>query len=376
MSVADEQPFLDAILARYADDGPRLVYADWLDENGDPARAELVRVQIALARLSAEDPRRPELADRQTELLQRYRRKWTAHLADLGAEFAFRRGIPDAASIDAAAFLGHGADLLRRVPVRRVRFLDAARVMPALVQSPLLASVAELDLYGNELGNAGVQLLARSPHLGRVRLLELGFNGIDDAGVAALAASSALPGLQVLALNDNGPVTADGVRVLAASPFFAGLRSLDLSGNDIGETGVRAVFTGTTLAGLERLDLSGNDLADAGAAAIAPAANLRTLRFAHNQMADAGAAALAAVAFAALRRLDVSGNRMTPRGIGLLEAAAKARGYSLDAGANVAGGPTPVAVGDVLPGVLAGLIETDEVARLRRGVNFPARRKK
>ena len=59
MTFTDEQPFLDAIFARYHDDGPRLVYADFLDAAGDPERAELVRVQLALARLTEDHPRRP-----------------------------------------------------------------------------------------------------------------------------------------------------------------------------------------------------------------------------------------------------------------------------------------------------------------------------
>ena len=42
--------FLEAICATPQDDTPRLVYADWLDEHGDPARAEFIRVQVELAR--------------------------------------------------------------------------------------------------------------------------------------------------------------------------------------------------------------------------------------------------------------------------------------------------------------------------------------
>src|SRR5262245_2593359 len=53
--------FLAAIRAAPDDDTPRLVYADWLDEHGDPDRAEFIRVQVELARLAQDDPRRPEL---------------------------------------------------------------------------------------------------------------------------------------------------------------------------------------------------------------------------------------------------------------------------------------------------------------------------
>lgn len=41
-----ESDLLRSICLDPANDGPRLVYADWLDENGDTERAEFIRVQI------------------------------------------------------------------------------------------------------------------------------------------------------------------------------------------------------------------------------------------------------------------------------------------------------------------------------------------
>ena len=63
MTTTDDA-FLAAITADPADDGPRLVWADWLDASDDPAdraRADLVRTQCALARLAPHHPRRPAL---------------------------------------------------------------------------------------------------------------------------------------------------------------------------------------------------------------------------------------------------------------------------------------------------------------------------
>ncbi|HEY1379394.1 MAG TPA: TIGR02996 domain-containing protein [Gemmataceae bacterium] len=40
----DEDAFLRAIAAKPGDDLPRLVFADWLDEHGQPGRAEFVRL--------------------------------------------------------------------------------------------------------------------------------------------------------------------------------------------------------------------------------------------------------------------------------------------------------------------------------------------
>lgn len=47
------EPFLDAIRADVEDDTARLVFADWLQENGDEARAEFIRIQIELFRTGA-----------------------------------------------------------------------------------------------------------------------------------------------------------------------------------------------------------------------------------------------------------------------------------------------------------------------------------
>src|SRR5215218_395524 len=44
-----------AILAHPDEDTPRLVYADWLDEHGQPDRAEFIRVQCRLARANEWD---------------------------------------------------------------------------------------------------------------------------------------------------------------------------------------------------------------------------------------------------------------------------------------------------------------------------------
>lgn len=46
-----ERGLLDAIIAEPDDDTPRLIYADWLDENGRGERAEFIRAQCLLASL-------------------------------------------------------------------------------------------------------------------------------------------------------------------------------------------------------------------------------------------------------------------------------------------------------------------------------------
>src|SRR3982750_4314118 len=44
--MTDHDPLLAAIIADPDEDTPRLVFADWLDEHGEPERAEFIRVTI------------------------------------------------------------------------------------------------------------------------------------------------------------------------------------------------------------------------------------------------------------------------------------------------------------------------------------------
>ena len=47
---ADYKAFMAAIIRDPSEDTSRLAFADWLDDNGDPALAELIRVQVELVR--------------------------------------------------------------------------------------------------------------------------------------------------------------------------------------------------------------------------------------------------------------------------------------------------------------------------------------
>src|SRR5450432_1685581 len=99
------QPFLAAILDRPAEDGPRLVYADWLEEQGDADRAEFIRVQIELSCLSEDDPKRDRLFDRESSLLMRHGDEWQADIPEWArAECEFRRGLVECIALGSRPF--------------------------------------------------------------------------------------------------------------------------------------------------------------------------------------------------------------------------------------------------------------------------------
>src|SRR5262245_59215233 len=110
--------FLRAIRANPDDDTLRLVFADWLDEHDDPARAEFIRVQVELdpIREQIDSPRVLELLDRESDLLGRHRPEWVGRVADLDTAYpgfgpVFRRGLPEFVCLSLDNFLKYGRAL-------------------------------------------------------------------------------------------------------------------------------------------------------------------------------------------------------------------------------------------------------------------------
>lgn len=135
-----DNPFLFAILARPADDMPRLAYADWLDERGDTALAEFVRLQCKLAALGPHATR--DVDPERTAAERRERDLWTVvgdwYKADLPAgwtvateqgrhrrehtgRYAFvTRGFVSVVSCPLSSWITFGPTLVRQHPVERV----------------------------------------------------------------------------------------------------------------------------------------------------------------------------------------------------------------------------------------------------------------
>src|SRR5262249_15379111 len=119
-AMSPEQAFLQAVVANPDDDGPRLVYADWLEEQGRGERAEVIRGQIELARLPEGHPGREPLSRREQELLELHWKEWQAELPGhagvswLGDE----RGFTSVADVEWPVFLEHREELFAATPLR------------------------------------------------------------------------------------------------------------------------------------------------------------------------------------------------------------------------------------------------------------------
>lgn len=237
VAVTDDDAFLKAILADPDDDSPRLIYADWLDEQGQPERAEFIRVQCELARLPEGEPRRGELEARERELLTLHQGAWATDalrpLTGMVTSWWFRRGFIEKVTVEARGVLAHADALFGRAPIRQLGVYLARRRIQSLLVLPHVARLAGLYLSGNSLGGDGVRWVAASPFLGRLTTLGLRYNGMGDEGAETIAASPHLPCLRTLELAVNNIGDA-GALALARSYHFPRLVNLDLNGNPIG----------------------------------------------------------------------------------------------------------------------------------------------
>src|SRR5262249_5760086 len=92
-TMSDADALLAAICETPEDDAPRLVYADWLGEQGDQDRARLIRGQIGPAAMDEDDPAFVELAERLQALEKANVSRW-------------RKGLPGGMNVPSARTVG------------------------------------------------------------------------------------------------------------------------------------------------------------------------------------------------------------------------------------------------------------------------------
>lgn len=248
------------------------MFADWLDEHGEPERAEFIRVQIELA--NRKDPvLAKSLREREAELLGELADEWVEPLADYwldwsGTPYSFRRGFVEHLELEASTFTSQGEELFDLTPLRSVHFPDE-EWFEELAACPFLLRLQALDLKGSGLttGYRGIHDFLASPNLKNIESLSL--QGMDDnahldpTGVATLAANVHLVRLRHLDLSGNwfGP---DGIPPLVGAVWLPGLAELELEGVGIADEGVDWLAESTRFDKLRALNLVANSIGDRG----------------------------------------------------------------------------------------------------------------
>jgi uncharacterized protein (TIGR02996 family) len=312
-----EDAFLETILDSPYDDAPRLIFADWLEDHGQEARAELIRIQCRLASdLSREE--RIALQEREAELLRDHGRAWLGKLADAVDSFSFHRGTA-CVRLQTGRFIRQKFTTLAqawfvRAGVTEVVLHGATSNRKALFHSPTLARVHRLLIDDSQMDDdalieagaaplrrltslaihkcghsrgmsvKGMQALIDSPHLRQLQ--EIGFRlfPLQPETIRLFTEKIHWPALRSIDI-DFTRLHEQGLRRLLAAPWLGNLTRLGLYYTLEGDMHVREFLASPHLGRLRWLDLGGNALRDPAVEAVAKCpllANLRwlSLRFA------------------------------------------------------------------------------------------------
>jgi uncharacterized protein (TIGR02996 family) len=224
--------FRDDIFDDPLNDEPRLRYAAWLEDRGEPL-GEFIQVQCRLALASDNHQGLAwEWERREQELLAESEDEWASEVRGLVDWWTFRRGFIEEVAAPTSRFLRHAEPLFEHAPILEVHLSRARERLDALTECPWLLRLHHLDLSNNFIRDQGAQLLAESPFLAELSSLNLSSAALGDAGVRALASSPNLKMLRELYLCDNH-IGAAGCRALAFTPLADQLDVLHLRFNDI-----------------------------------------------------------------------------------------------------------------------------------------------
>lgn len=355
-----EEDFLREIRRHPDDVSVRLIFADWLDEQGD-LQAEFIRIQCELEQIaraetseSNADPGTDTAGRSNVTTLQAREQQLLDTLTPICLEdlqtlavrdVRFTGGFVADLLVEGERFLQHGRLLARWAPaLRTLRWQKLPRTpgpaVTTLLRSPFLSCLRTLDLTGNPVGRAGMtalsaarrlnqiehlwladtflagqgmQELARSAYLGGLKTLRLGGNDLSAHDLQALSGARTFAQLSELDLSRNR-IGDRGLQLLAYAESLKTLRTLNVRQNDVGVLGLRAIADSPILTDLEAFDISGNEFGSAGLQYLASAANYGRLRELHLAECDLQSSDITALTqspyLKRLHTLELSGNRL------------------------------------------------------------------
>jgi uncharacterized protein (TIGR02996 family) len=331
------------------DNTRRLILADWLEENGDPDRAELIRLHMAMEDGWGDSPRLLAIELRCAELLRANSERWFGPAEKWYGYVEFERGF---LSIHASTeslrrhppmelpdhvlpwveelFLSERMDDVPLDPVT-LRCFSALRIigndkvpgavtLGRLLPNPALEECRQLGLYKNQINADDVRALAGCERLAGLREINLNENPLGDEGAAALARAPWLNGLKRLRVGQTG-IGGRGLVALLGSPHLGALAHLHLYECEVDDAAARALAESPKLAGLELLRLERCTFGQASLRALAHSPHLRPaeVRLGSVELGAEGVEALlSGPLLERTRELSLTPNKSTPEVAALL----------------------------------------------------------
>jgi uncharacterized protein (TIGR02996 family) len=230
----------DAILGTICDhpddNAPRLVYADWLDENGDPERAEFIRWQIEIANLDPTSKRYEEIFPKMRAKLSRKGKEWAGNITNrIGQQILFRRGFIEQISVLVGELRKtYDMVLSKQEPLRKVTVkLCPNREILQVMQMPHPPTVNTLEFKKSKINDGGLLGIASLPNIEHLKLA----GNFQEVGLCCMADNFYAPKMRTLTLLSSARVALDSIIVLANAKHMPVLEELSLA--PLGAHGVR-----------------------------------------------------------------------------------------------------------------------------------------
>lgn len=281
----DHSTLLKNILDNPENIESRLVYADWLMEQGDP-RGEFIRLQCALSN----DMYNDELRRKEQSLIRKYRKKW---LKGYGIakrlQCNFENGFIKELHINAKQFIEYPADLFSYEPIERLYIIHIDKNdLDKVLRNKVLNRISAFHLRRNPIGVAGMNILVDTNNFINLKELDLSYGkiGVRCAPMLERINSGNMPKLEYLKMNrdrigDRGfyaLLNSESVSEFSKLELqrcdielkadvgiqleLKNLKVLDLSCNILSVSGLALLFRKIKMPNLEELVLSDCDLGD------------------------------------------------------------------------------------------------------------------
>lgn len=345
--MSEGEALLAAVLSNPDDDTPRLVYADWIEEHGQPDRAAFIRTQIEAVRAEPFSKQAREAEKRANELLNRYRnwKEWTDAIRDHVQiiDFRFERGFVSHVDVEPGAFLRMARELFQDHPVQSLRLVphtnpDLRAELSPVFELPCLKQLKKLAFAPRtEFLYEDYEAMSESAHLGGITELAIRESPFDPPRLEEILTSKRFPSLAGLDLSDSshlGPAVSSAL----VRACHRDIRRLDVSRVQITSELWLEIFKKGCIQSIEELRLGWSPLpSDTGPLFhinigwVIPWERLVVLDLSGQRLGDEGVKEIVGIPeTAALRWLSLADNWLTHESVRLLTAAKHLRLNYLD----------------------------------------------
>ncbi len=259
---AEQQSFLNEISASPRSHAARLIYADWLEDRGDP-RGEFIRLQCQRDPAGDHQTERSKACPREQWLLESHFDQWTAPLLKLGIKkwgIVFRWGFVDGLGVLGKIVFDHISEIRRACPLlRRLYIHSADHWIAPLTGCVHLGGLVQLGLRALHADATLSQFLDDTPGLESLRAIDFSHLLVGDDLLSELLGVQALRNVTALDLQ-SCQITQNGVRSILNSSLAPRLEWLNLYHNYVSDEGGIMLAETKKLTSITDMTLAGNPL--------------------------------------------------------------------------------------------------------------------